>query len=541
MATVILGGGIIGLSTAYELSLARPPLKPGNPPIHIVDSSHSLLLSASGLAGGFVAEDWFSPASASLGALSFRLHRELAEQHDGQRRWGYAGSHVYSLSISGKGVYKSRSKPASRADDDWLSSGTSRAGVAPGSSSPLTAAAVEPLNADGSPACFTPQPGGTLSTMGTPDDCAQVDPHALCSFLLSESRSRGVQVHLSATPTAITTDAETSAISGLTYTSTRTNESSKTETILPCTNFVLAAGAWTPSLFRTLFPQSGVRIPIYPLAGYSLLVHSPRYTTPFELGAPTNTTSIGAEKGSSNPAKKQMCYAIYTSPTPPSFRGSGWSYAPEAFARLAPATATATTTDIHNSNSSNNNNTTNTTNSLVDDNGRKIDHQQQPEIWIGGLNAPSLPLPARAEQVKALAAPEAVADLRGVLVQLCGKLAESPETQNGDGDVGGRKQILNEDDLRTVREGLCFRPVSETGVPVIGQIAEKMLGRGDGKKAVPAPAREGEREGEGKGGVFVATGHGPWGISLSLGTGRVVSELVLGKETSADISRLGLR
>jgi glycine/D-amino acid oxidase-like deaminating enzyme len=28
-----------------------------------------------------------------------------------------------------------------------------------------------------------------------------------------------------------------------------------------------------------------------------------------------------------------------------------------------------------------------------------------------------------------------------------------------------------------------------------------------------------------EGGVFIAAGHGPWGISLSLGTGKVMSEI----------------
>ena len=43
------------------------------------------------------------------------------------------------------------------------------------------------------------------------------------------------------------------------------------------------------------------------------------------------------------------------------------------------------------------------------------------------------------------------------------------------------------------------------------------------------------------GGVFVAAGHGPWGIAHSLGTGKVVAELMRGEVPSADISKLGLR
>jgi glycine/D-amino acid oxidase-like deaminating enzyme len=53
-STVILGSGIIGLSTAYYLSESgcTDPKK-----IHLVDASPELFRCASGLAGGFLAAD----------------------------------------------------------------------------------------------------------------------------------------------------------------------------------------------------------------------------------------------------------------------------------------------------------------------------------------------------------------------------------------------------------------------------------------------------------------------------------------------------
>ena len=83
------------------------------------------------------------------------------------------------------------------------------------------------------------------------------------------------------------------------------------------------------------------------------------------------------------------------------------------------------------------------------------------------------------------------------------------------------------EDIEVRGSSLCFRPVSATGRPIITRVHEADLG--DGVK--PAGVN-------GVGGVFVATGHGPWGISLSLGTGRVVAEMVLGRETSADVGAL---
>ncbi|TFY52584.1 hypothetical protein EVJ58_g9934 [Rhodofomes roseus] len=98
--TVVLGGGIIGLSTAYYL--AQLSRESGTEhAIHIVEPCPQLFSSASGKAGGFLAKDWFNPTMAPLGDLSFRLHRELAEKHNGRARWGYSPSISYSLDRNG--------------------------------------------------------------------------------------------------------------------------------------------------------------------------------------------------------------------------------------------------------------------------------------------------------------------------------------------------------------------------------------------------------------------------------------------------------
>lgn len=94
-STVVLGGGIIGLSTAYYLSKLTPPSSTHS--IHIVEPSPELFASASGKAAGFLAKDWFAPALAPLGLLSFDLHQRLAKEHNGRARWGYSESIGYSL------------------------------------------------------------------------------------------------------------------------------------------------------------------------------------------------------------------------------------------------------------------------------------------------------------------------------------------------------------------------------------------------------------------------------------------------------------
>lgn len=195
MATVILGGGIIGLAVANALSELEPDLAASRQ-IHVVDSASELLLSASGFAGGFLAKDWFSPASASLGELSFNLHKELAANHDGARKWGYAPSMVYSLAIDSRGMGKQAK------DEDWLQSGTSRSGVAPSSVDGRQDSATGPgaerqemVSDDGSPAWFTRQKNGTLEVLDDEGNCAQVEPKQLCQWLLERCKEKGVQVH----------------------------------------------------------------------------------------------------------------------------------------------------------------------------------------------------------------------------------------------------------------------------------------------------------------------------------------------------------
>jgi glycine/D-amino acid oxidase-like deaminating enzyme len=119
--TFILGTGIIGLSSAYYLSLS-PSTLPSS--IHLIDPSPTLFASASGFAGGFLAEDWFGAELEELGRLSFRLHRELAEQYGGREKWGYLRSNGVSYS-AGK-VGKGR---RGESGEDWLRQGGSRGDV----------------------------------------------------------------------------------------------------------------------------------------------------------------------------------------------------------------------------------------------------------------------------------------------------------------------------------------------------------------------------------------------------------------------------
>jgi glycine/D-amino acid oxidase-like deaminating enzyme len=258
--------------------------------------------------------------------------------------------------------------------------------------------------------------------------------------------SRGVQLHQPAKATSLLSD-ETGTATGVKILDT----TSDTESTIPCTHLIICAGAWTPQVFANLFPSAQVSIPISPLAGYSLVLRSPRHT----------------------PEHEQRVYG-------------GRSHA--IFA----------------------------SNPFSCDFSLEIFSRHGGEIYVAGLNDPDMPLPARADESRSLMDPEELERYKEVAVQLMGRLTGE----------GAGSEIRNTDDLEVLREGLCFRPVAGRGIPILCPVEDDVLG---GRI----------RFGRG-GGLFVASGHGPWGISLSLGTGRVVADMVEGLLPRADVSGLGL-
>ncbi|ROV87808.1 hypothetical protein VSDG_09600 [Cytospora chrysosperma] len=415
--TVVLGAGIIGVSTAYYLSRHQP-----GSTIHLVEPSPELFASASGNAGGFIARDWFGPGAASLGALSFDEHRRLAEAHDGAARWGYSRSTALSYTSASPGAGRKGQR-----GDDWLQQGTSRAGAAAGSSSTNGG-----VGSDGdalAPPWLRRGKGASIRPIGVADTTAQLDPRLLCRFLLDECLQRGVRLHHPAKAIAVMSDLR-NELSSITIADT----TSSTETDVPCTRLIITAGAWSPQVFSELFPRSQSKLPISSLAGHSLVLKSPRWTRALE------------DKG---------CHAVFTT--------TRSSFAPEVFSRVGG------------------------------------------ELYIAGLNSATLPLPALATERQISS--EAIGEVRKVAARLLG-----PD------DVV--------DDLEVVREGLCFRPVTPYGTPIISRINDELLGGG----ITTRPDAEG--------GVFLAAGHGPWGISHSLGTGMVLAEICQGRHLSADVRSL---
>ncbi|KAG8530069.1 uncharacterized protein KY384_005551 [Bacidia gigantensis] len=373
MPTIIVGAGIIGVSSAYYLSELDPSKAHD---IHLVESSPELFASASGFAAGFLAADWFSSPLAKLGALSFKLHMDIAETNNGQERWGYSQS-------TGTNLAETIESNEDR-DSDWLREGASRA---------RAAANTEPESGN-APQWLKSK--GALDVLSGGDTTAQI--------------------------------------------------------------LVIAAGAWSPSVFRTLFPTSKLSIPITSLSGHSLLLRSKHWPPPAldatdPIRGLSSSPSIPVHHRKDN---ERQCHAIFTTDT----QGG---YSPELFSRMP--------------------------------NG---------EIYLAGLNSPSYPLPKVANERTVDSA--AINTLKVTARRLLG------------------------DDVEVVRESVCWRPVSRRGVPVICELTGKVGDKGN---------KDGSDEGGGEG-VFLAAGHGAWGISLSLGTGWCVARMVAGEDMSEYVGRLGI-
>lgn len=266
------------------------------------------------------------------------------------------------------------------------------------------------------------------------------DPLRLSRFLINEAISRGAKLYKSAKTIAVVKDGN-ETITGVRMMSL----DSKEESVIPATNLVLSSGPWTPHVLKELFPATRVSLGITPVAGYSLVVNSPRHTVEHE-----------------RTVLKGRSHAVFTSDP------DSCGFSPEIFTR------------------------------------------EGGEIYLAGLN-PSIPLPERVEDTRQLFDPAEMQKLKDIATRL----------MSATGDTS------NPDDLKIVREGLCFRPVGRTGMPTIGRINDSSLGDG---------ARTSHQ-----GGVYIAAGHGPWGISLSLGTGKVVSEMLDKRATSVDVSELAIQ
>ena len=194
----------------------------------------------------------------------------------------------------------------------------------------------------------------------------------------------------------------------------RTPES--TELKISCTSLLLAAGPWTARVYESLFPTSKLKIPISNLAGWSVV-----FRDPTSANMQTETTSLAP------------CHAVFTTSAVEKF-------APELFTRILSTTSNGGA-------------------------GR--------DIYLAGLNSSDISLPAVAtevDQAPDLHDPQIASILRAAKVII----SSSPATgmmADGHDDMAKDTGLL----LDVLSTGLCHRPVTPSGKPIITRMRSSAL------------------------------------------------------------------
>jgi len=235
---IIIGGGIIGCTTAYYLT-EHPEFDASNTTITIIEASvHGVARGASGKAGGLVAK-WAYPKS--LVNVSYPEHIRLAEKHKGAERWGWR------LIACG----------------NWEGRGECHEGVSEGSSPKSKRRSLEKTVGLGSG-----WKRRSRADMGLPDDLtwvkeeltnsyspmapkghtAQVQPYLFTTSMLQLAQEQGGVQYVSGKVTSINTEEDARSVTGVTYSDPKTGESAT----IPATHVILAAGPWSAKLIPSL-------------------------------------------------------------------------------------------------------------------------------------------------------------------------------------------------------------------------------------------------------------------------------------------------
>lgn len=80
--------------------------------------------------------------------------------------------------------------------------------------------------------------------------------------------------------------------------------------------------------------------------------------------------------------------------------------------------------------------------------------------------------------------------------------------------------------FQLLSKGRDFRPATPTGLPIISEVPSSVLNN---------TSEGADGKGSSASGIFVCWGHGSYGLTLGMGSGRLISQLMLGKQTDIDL------
>lgn len=250
---VIIGGGIIGCTSAYYLT-RHPSFDPSKHSITLLEAS-SIAGGASGKAGGLLGL-WAYPSS--IVPLSYRLHKELADEHGGADRWGYRAVHCAQVDCIGKKPEKASNGTTTTDEDISLKKRSKEA--------------LGKLRAAGVPKELDWIDADSLryyDEMGTPATTAQVHPFQFTTSMADLARQAGADIRTHAPVDKINYSPDGARVQSVSYTDKSGPQGSGGEQItLPATDIVLAAGPWT----QRLLPSA----PIDALRAHSVTIRPSR-------------------------------------------------------------------------------------------------------------------------------------------------------------------------------------------------------------------------------------------------------------------------
>lgn len=100
------------------------------------------------------------------------------------------------------------------------------------------------------------------------------------------------------------------------------------------------------------------------------------------------------------------------------------------------------------------------------------------------------------------------------------------------------KELANEE-LEIVKAGRCYRPLAIPNIPTIAKVSWEMLGNSKLESEAHCSSFKFNNSPV-IGGLYLNTGHNSDGVTLGPGSGKVMSELLLGHTLSVSISNFGL-
>ncbi|KAH8777511.1 D-amino-acid dehydrogenase [Diaporthe sp. PMI_573] len=307
----IIGGGIIGCSTAYFLT-RHPSYSPKTHRITLLEAASTnsggrtedsitdpgtlvdparaqkinpahdgIAGGSSGKAGGLLAKWAFPP---NIVPLSFKLHDELAKEHDGAARWGYRRCYASQVECRARMPGGLGGKDSVQADHDTANT----EGVTRGLHKDHRKT-ISKLKTLGAPEDLDWLDTGdslvAYNGMGTPDDTAQVHPELFTRSMAQLAEEKGVKIVTGARVTAITKGSN-GRVESVTYTKDGKDEQ------LPTTDCIVAAGPWTSRLLPS--------IPVQSSRAHSIVIKTPKTVSPYAL-----FTSIALPAGFPSPSQQK--------------------------------------------------------------------------------------------------------------------------------------------------------------------------------------------------------------------------------------------